>query len=110
MVTLKTIISNGGATLTREGNAISLASGYQVSVRDMEIVPTYKLRKHAIVALLKTVPQGYNLGIWIDSGKAYIDISKTYQRKGYAVKIGNKNNQISIWDWQAQEAIMLREV
>lgn len=109
MITLKAIKENKGATLTSNGEEVKQSSGYQVSVRDMEIIPAYKLRKHAIVALLKVVPQGYNLGIWIDGGKAYIDISKTYQRKGYAVKVGNKNNQISIWDWQAQEAIMLRE-
>lgn len=109
MITLKAILNNKGATLTREGEAVELTSGYQVSVRDMEIIPVRKLLKRKIVELLKSVPKGHNLGIWIDNGKAYVDISKTYKRKGYAVKVGNKNNQISIWDWKKQEAIMLRE-
>lgn len=109
MITLKAIKANNGATLTSNGEEVKQSSGYQVSVRDMEIIPVRKLLKRDIIALLKVVPQGHNLGIWIDKGKAYIDISKTYKRKGYAVKVGNKNNQISIWDWQAQEAIVLRE-
>lgn len=109
MITLKAIKENKGATLTSNGEEVKQSSGYQVSVRDMDIIPVYKLLKRDIVALLNAVPQGYNLGIWIDKGKAYIDISKTYKRKGYAVKVGNKNNQISVWDWKNHNAIMLRE-
>lgn len=109
MITLKTILSNKGATLTREGEAVKLESGYQVSVRDMEIIPVHKLLKRRLVELLQVVPKGHNLGIWIYNGKAYIDISKTYKRRGYAMRIGVKNKQITIWDWKNRDEVVVQE-
>lgn len=102
MTTLKSIIENNGATLDENGNALSFNKGYQVSIKDLLIIKAYKLRKSTIKAMLAN---DYNLGIWIENGIAYIDYSQNFTRKRDALRIGKRNNQISIYDWKNQAVI-----
>ena len=105
MFTLKQIKLNNGITLDKTGLPLSYTSGYQVSEKDLEIIPAYKLTKKHLIEMLNRLPKGANLGIWIDNGKAYIDQSARFLRKDFALKLGRKLKQISIWDWKAGEAI-----
>lgn len=105
MFTLKQIKQNNGATLDKSGLPLSYTSGYQVSERDLEIIPAYRLTKKHLIEMLDKLPKGANLGIWIDNGKAYIDQSARFLSKSFALKLGRQLNQISIWDWKAGEAI-----
>lgn len=107
MFTLKDILRNNGATLSKTGHPVSYARGYQVSICDMEIIPVYKLRKQHLIELLNTIPAGTCLGVWIEKGKAYIDQSAYFNTKRKARQIGEKNHQISIWNWQTAEAVYL---
>lgn len=105
MFTLKEIKLNNGATLDKTGLPLSYASGYQVSEKDLEIIPAYKLTKKHLMEMLDKLPAGANLGVWIDNGKAYIDQSMRVLGKKKALQLGKALNQISIWDWKAGEAI-----
>ena len=105
MFTLKQIKLNNGATLDKTGLPLSYASGYQVSEKDLEIIPAYKLTKKHLIEMLNKLPKGANLGVWIDNGKAYIDQSTRVLSKDFALKLGKALNQISIWNWKAGEAI-----
>ena len=105
MITLKAIKQNGGATLDCQGNAINYKRGYQVSKRDLAVIPTYKLRKAQLIEMLAEVPEGANLGIWIDNGKAYIDQSVKVNDKAIALRVGKALKQLAIWDWKAGKAI-----
>ena len=105
MFKLKDIKANNGATLDKQGNSLSYNSGYQVSVKDLEIIPAYKLTKKHLLEVLKTLPVGANLGVWIDNNKAYIDYSVKFNNKRQALAYGKAHNQISIWGWKASEAI-----
>ena len=107
MFKLKNILAENGATLSKTGNPVSYPSGYQVSIKDMEIMPVKQLRKKHIVDLLNTIPAGTCLGVWIDKGKAYIDQSAHFDSKRKARQIGDKYNQISIWNWKTSEAVYL---
>ena len=62
---LKDIISNNGATLTKAGDKVCLSKGWQVSKRDLLIIPVYKLRKYLIKDMLSSIDDGDCLGIWI---------------------------------------------
>ena len=105
MFKLKDIKANGGMTLDKNANAISYSNGYQVSAEDLEIIPAYRLTKKHLIDMLAKIPNGSNLGIWIDNGKAYIDRSARIGNKRLALATGRKLNQISIWDWKAGKAI-----
>lgn len=105
MFKLKDIKLNTGATLNKHGESLSYAHGYQVSVKDLEIVPAYKLTKKHLIDMLKKLPVGANLGVWIDKGKAYIDHSVRFTNRKQALEYGKLHKQISIWDWKAGESI-----
>lgn len=105
MFKLKDIKANAGITMDKQGNALAYSNGYQVSVKDLEIIPTYRLTKKHLIEMLKELPVGANLGVWIDNGKAYIDHSVRFTNRRQALEYGKLHNQLSIWNWKAGEAI-----
>lgn len=105
MFKLKDIKANAGATLNKQGESLSYSKGYQVSEKDLLIIPAYKLRKAQLIDMLNALDNGKCLGVWIDNGKAYIDCSEYIRTKREALKLGKQRKQISIWGWKASEAI-----
>lgn len=105
MFKLKDIKANKGATLNKDGYPLQYNKGYQVSVKDLEIIPAYRLTKKHLIEMLNKLPKGACLGIWIDDGKVYIDHSVRLTNKQQALVYGKAHNQISIWDWQNSKAI-----
>lgn len=98
MFKLKDVKLNNGATLDKSGLPLSYTCGYQVSAKDLEIIPAYRLTKKHLIDMLDKLPKGTNLGVWIDNGKAYIDQSIRVLSKVKALQLGKALNQISIWD------------
>ena len=105
MFKLKEIKLNNGATLNKAGESLSYARGYQVSEKDLLIIPAYKLTKKQLIAMLNELADGKCLGVWIDGGKAYIDCSEYVSTKKQALRLGKQRKQISVWNWKAGEAI-----
>jgi len=105
MFTLKNLKANGGITLDKQGNPLQYKNGYQVSAEDLEIIPAYRLTKKHLIDMLAKIPNGSNLGVWIDNGKAYIDRSARISNKRLALKVGKALNQISIYDWKTGDCI-----
>lgn len=99
-ITLKAIKENGGATLNDGCKEVCYKTGYQVSERDVAILPIYKLTLKFIKSLVE--PHKF-VGIWIENGKAYVDISERITAKNRALEIGKERNQISIYDWKNQK-------
>ena len=105
MFKLKEIKLNNGATLDKQGNPMQYARGYQVSEKDLEIIPAYRLTKKHLMEMLNYLEDGKCLGIWVDGGKAYIDCSEYVSTKKQALRLGKARKQISVWNWKAGEAI-----
>lgn len=105
MFTLKEIKLNNGVTLNENAEKVAYTKGYQVSHMDLMIIPVYKLTKKLIMACISELLHGEHLGIWIDNGKAYIDLSEHIATKKQAMKAGKERKQLSIWNWKAGEAI-----
>ena len=110
--TLLNIIKKGGATLNYKGRQVSYATGYQVSLKDLYI---FDLKD--IDAILKAINEQLDklslnghLGLWVDEGKMYIDLSFNISRFDRAITIGKLNNQLSIFDWASKKCIFLAEV
>lgn len=105
--TLKNIISKGGATLNSQGRAVNFGKGFQVSKKDcytLNINNTAKIL-NAINELLNTIKADEFAGIWIEEGKAYIDISIKIDSLSQALQLGRELKQISIFDWNTKKCI-----
>ena len=105
--TLKNIISKGGATLNSQGRAVNFKKGYQVSKKDCYILNINNTAEvlNAINKLLNTIKANEFAGVWIEEGKAYIDISIKINSLSKALKLGKELKQISIFDWNTKKCI-----
>lgn len=105
MITLKEIIKNGGATLNNRGEAAAYKSGFQVSYKDLHVCKVKELRKRELKEIINDLPETSHLGIWIEKGMAYIDLSERISNYKHALKIGRERKQISVWSWRKRAAV-----
>lgn len=96
------IIRNGGATLDNTGAPVSFSDGFQVSKKDCYTLEVANVRKilRAINKLLDSISAGDFVGVWVDSGLVYVDISERIQDEREALRVGRERGQISIYNWQ----------
>ena len=101
--TVKKIIAEGGATLSASGRPVSFRRGYQVSARDCFTLDAANVEKiaAAVNSLLSEIGKNQFVGVWIDGGRAYIDISERIANRRDALRIGRERGQISIYAWAA---------
>ena len=106
LATIKSIKRNGGATINKYGERVSMKSGYQVSKLDLLIIPVDELDKFIVKELLKRlVSRGDYLGLWVDNGSVYIDISCRIATKSKAMEMGRELNQLSVLRWADMECL-----
>ena len=108
LATINSIKRNGGATINKYGVRVSMKSGYQVSKQDLLIIPVDNLNKLILKELVrKLVKRGDYLGVWIDDGKAYVDISCRIATKSKAMEMGRELNQLSVLRWRDCECLVV---
>jgi len=101
VATIKSIIKNGGATINKCGERVQMKTGYQVSKCDLLIINIEELNKFVLKELLKKLAKrGEYLGVWINEGKVYIDISCRIATKQEAIQKGKELQQLSILRWK----------
>ena len=106
LATIKSIKRNGGATINKYGVRVSMKSGYQVSKQDLLIIPVDELNKDILKNLIKLlIRRGDYLGLWIDNGNVYIDISCRIATKSKAMEMGRELNQLSVLRWADMECL-----
>ena len=107
--TLQKIIDNGGATINARGRSVSYKTGYQVSNKDCYILNSNNINDiiNAINDLRRTVAPADFIGIWVDNGKVYIDLSTRIVDRAEAIFWGKMLKQKAIYDWQNQNCITL---
>lgn len=106
LATIKSIKRNGGATINKYGERVSMKSGYQVSKCDLLIIPVEELDKFIVKDLLgRLISRGDYLGLWIDNGSVYIDISCRIATKSKAMEMGRELNQLSVLRWSDMECL-----
>lgn len=114
---VKTLLNNGGASL-KSGKPKNLKSGFMVSLYGFEmclkstyykrIVKAIKKQQKAIEHMKKTYNKNvYYVGLWVDNGICYIDISIRVSSKKDALIIGMCNNQLAIYSNKKNESIYL---
>lgn len=101
------ILLYGGATVDYYGRSANLKSGYQVSVRDLEVIPVEQFTQDDVQRIRKQANKrgGLYAGFWVNDGKVYCDLSKRIPTKQAALQLGRQLNQISIFNWRKHECI-----
>lgn len=103
---LEFVIKNGGATINKQGAIVTLKTGYQVSKKDIGKILVQDLTEQMINDIIcYGLKRGEYVGIWIEDGFAYVDISVRIATKKDALQKGIELNQISIFDWKKTTCI-----
>lgn len=110
-IDIEKIIKNGGATLNARGQEVHFKSGYQVSFCDCYTLDAKHTRKilRAVNGLLATVKPSEYVGLWVDGGKIYIDLSERIEQLSAAIVAGMERKQKSIFDWCLSRCISLED-
>ena len=100
---IKRIIKDGGATLTKELTKAELNGGYMVSLEGAESQvkgDDYNAIKKAIEEKQAIIKDSKNLfiGLWLDGGIMYIDISINIEDRSEALEFAKRNKQLAIYD------------
>ena len=115
IMNLKTILANGGATLTKDKKDAILHCGYMVSIPNLwtKVLTTdtdYATIEKAIDDMSKIViPNASYVGVWVDTkqGLIYIDESFHYYDKGIALMLAKEKGEKAIYDIERGESIYL---
>ena len=108
------IVKNGVSTLTRELKQAELKKGYMVSLEGCESQTKsddYKAIMQAIEDKKAIVKDSKNLyiGLWVDNGMMYIDISINISDKIEALEFAKKNKQLAIYDLENDKSLYLKD-
>ena len=108
-IDIEKIIRAGGATLNKNGAAVNFSTGYQVSRRDCYTLNAANINgiMSAVNFLLSSITASEFVGVWVDSGLVYIDISERVERLSAAIVRGIERKQKSIFDWCLSRCIGL---
>ncbi len=104
---------NGGVTINLKGDVPTAGFAYS-PYKDVEtIIPQEKFSQTDIDNFVEKYynrlsEDGNHLGVWIDEGKVYIDISKVNPDENAAVIDSLKNNQIGLFDLSTFETKNLK--
>lgn len=81
MMKVYDIIKNNGATLNKNGREVNYLRGFQVSIKDFDIIKIDDFDDIILNFYLRLINENEYLGIWIDNGFVYIDKSKYINSK-----------------------------
>lgn len=106
---LKQLLKRGGATINTSGESVNFASGFQVSVKDCYVESVEKVNAitRDVNKLLAQCKKGDFVGLWVNDGKVYIDLSIRIRKQNKAERIGRSLQQLAIYDWATGECISL---
>lgn len=108
---IKKIIKNGGATLDTNYNDFNASTGFMVSLYGYET----KINVDNIEAIKKemenkkTEAEKNNafIGLWVDNGLMYLDISKHIKDYNKALETARENEQLAVYDLKNNVSIYL---
>ena len=111
---LQNIIKDGGATIDKDGQKANFIKGFFVSIYGAEKKQplndiNYELLKNDLQQKFEYITKHKNnfIGLWINNGLLYTDISKHIKYKQDALTLGVKNNQKAIFDIEKNQDIFI---
>lgn len=112
------VLENGGGTFSAETLLpLNLTWGYYVGGKQREFgneeqtfIPVDKFNAGDIIKFLNenrdAIENGGDLGLWVDNGLVYLDVSEWWATEFHALTEGIMRDQISIWDIAAKAEIL----
>lgn len=97
---LKNILKNGGASI-KNGLVKNLKSGFMASYENHENIIKYNKNESLILQMIKDYVKQFKndyIGLWLDNGLIYIDVSKRFTSKKACLDFARKNKQLAIYD------------
>jgi hypothetical protein len=112
---LDEIIAKGGASLTKTLEYATIKSGYLVSVpskyaKVLTIKDDYDMILPSIEQMTNEINVdglGAYVGLWVDEGKLYIDLSIQFNDRQVAINVGREFKQKAIYDVALDKVIEL---
>lgn len=108
----------GGASFKPDTNILNPQSGYMVALKGHEeiwSIPTslegFKqmikdyIADHYTTMQLKGQANNIYVGLWVNNGVLYVDLSERFAFKQPAINAGIARNQIAIWDCENKTEI-----
>lgn len=92
------IKNNGGLTLAADYKKANNKSGFYVSKLGYERIISFNTLADNLKEYKSKLQKNEYVGLWLNNGMLYIDITKHYKNKKEAIKIGIKNKQLAIYD------------
>ena len=109
-IDIKKIIVEGGATLNRYGEDFVSNKGFMVSVFGAEFKTTdEEIAKSKIREYLEKIQtqEGLFVGVWLDEGEVYVDLSIHILDYNEALEVARNNKQKAIFDLKNKTSIYL---
>lgn len=103
---INNIILNGGGTFNKNFEPVKFGGGFQVGKKNILTGRIEELENEDILKNIK-LNAGEFLGLWLEKGILYIDISEHIEDLEHAKIIGQTRKEISIFDWAHEECIYL---
>ena len=109
---IKKILKNGGATLDYNYNNFNSKDGFMVSLDsyeakvDIDNIEAIKKEIETKKEIAKKIKGAY-IGLWLDKGLVYIDISKHIIDYNRALEVARNNKQLAIYDLKNDNSIYL---
>tara|TARA_R110000868_G_scaffold66014_6_gene197000 strand:- start:1715 stop:2077 length:363 start_codon:yes stop_codon:yes gene_type:complete len=114
---IQAVKKNGGLTLNATGTVFRPKSGYMISLLGYETqcsltdVNAIAERLEAYTAMIKKMLSDtaldVKLGLWLDNGILYIDISQHVADLDLAMYLGRERKQLAVYDFQNSQSIQL---
>lgn len=111
---VKKLIKDGGATLTSELKKAELVNGFMVSLEGTEV----QKNENDIEGIKKAIEEKQEIikdnkdlfiGLWLDGGIMYVDISINIKDKIDALEFAKRNKQLAIYDLENNDSIYLKD-
>ena len=101
------LIKNGGLTLQADCTKAKEKNGFYCSIIGYEKIIKMEQLEETLKEYKNKLLKNEYIGLWIDNGLLYIDITKHYKDKKRAIQNGIKNKQIAIYDIKQNKSIYL---
>ena len=109
-IDIKKIILEGGATLNKYGKDFVSNNGFMVSVFGAEFKTTDEEKaKSKIEEYIEKIQteEGLFVGVWVDEGEVYVDLSIHIMDYNEALEVARNNKQKAIFDLKNKTSIYL---
>lgn len=109
-IDIKKIILEGGATLNKYGEDFVSDNGFMVSVFGAEFKTTdEEIAKSKIEEYIEKIQteEGLFVGVWVDEGEVYVDLSIHILNYNEALEVARNNKQKAIFDLKNKTSIYL---